>query len=321
MMPTVLIPVIAQLVLPLVLIAWVAFGHHPYRARWWLMIALAWTWIAAIGVAGLWLALPWYLYLVHSGLLAAAMLATWRREVPLPFWPRSTASKVGAALLSALVLGAGALVAAGIAGRRGPDVGVEASFPLRAGTYLVVNGGGNALVSSHRATLGPEPRFRPWRGQSHGVDLVKLGTAGLRASGILPRDPARYESFGDPVHAPCNGFAARVVDGVLDQPVPEMNREAMAGNHVILDCNGIWIVLAHLRRGSVRVRTGERIESGHVIGEVGNSGNSNEPHLHIHAQRPGTADAPLGGEPLPIRFDGRYYVRNQRISRNDGRGD
>ena len=318
MISTIVVPVIAQLILPLVLIAWVAFGRHPYRARWWLTIALAWTWIAAIGLAGLWLALPWYLYLIHSGLLAAAMLATWRREVPLPFWPASASARIGAALLSALVFGAGALIAIALAGRRGPDVGAEASFPLRAGTYLVVNGGGNTLVSSHMATHGSEPRYRPWRGQSHGLDLVKLSRAGFRASGILPRDPARYEIFGDRVHAPCNGFATRVVDGVADQPVPEMNRKAMAGNHVILDCNGIWIVLAHLRRGSVAVRVGERVESGDVIGEVGNSGNSNEPHLHIHAQRPGTADEPLGGDPLPIRFDGRYYVRNQRISRTGG---
>jgi CBS domain-containing protein len=34
---------------------------------------------------------------------------------------------------------------------------------------------------------------------------------------------------------------------------------------------------------------------------------------HIHAQRPGTADAPLSGSPLPIRFGDRYPVRNARI--------
>ena len=205
MIPTVIVPVVAQLLLPLALVAWVAFGRHPYRARWWLLIALAWTWIAAIGVAGLWLALPWYLYLVHAGLLAAAILATWRREVPLPFLPQTVAARVGAALLVVLLAGAGALVTFALDGRRAPDAGAEVAFPLRAGTYLVVNGGQNALVSAHVATLGDEARFRPWRGQSHGVDIVKLGTAGLRTHGILPRDPAAYEIFGDPVHAPCTG--------------------------------------------------------------------------------------------------------------------
>lgn len=318
---TVIIPLIAQVILPLALIAWVAFGRHPYRARWWLLIAIAWTWIAAIGVAGLWLALPWYLYLVYAGLLAAAIVATWRREVPLPFLPQSIMARIGAALLVVLLLGAGALVTYALDGRRGPDAGAEAAFPLRAGTYLVVNGGRNALVSAHVMTLGDEPRFRRWRGQSHGVDIVKLGSAGFRARGVLPRDPQRYAIFGDPVHAPCNGSVVSAVDGIRDQPVPEMNHAQMAGNHVILDCNGIWFVLAHLRQGSVRVRVGAAVESGTVIGEVGNSGNSNEPHLHIHAQKPGTAAEPLSGEPIPLRFDGRYYARNQRISRTDGTAD
>jgi hypothetical protein len=315
----VIIPALTQLLLPLLLVAWVAFGRHPYRGRWWLMIALAWTWIAAIGVAGLWLALPWYLYLVYAALLAAAMVATWRREVDLPFWPRSARSRIGAVLLAALVLGAGAIVTYAIDGRRAPSAGVEASFPLRAGTYLIVNGGRNSLISAHVATLSDEARYRPWRGQSYGLDIVKLGTAGLRAPGFLPQDPSRYASFGDPVHAPCTGSVVVATDGVPDQPVPRMNRAHMAGNHVILECNGIWIVLAHLRRGSVVVQTGEPVESGRIVGEVGNSGNSAEPHLHIHAQRPGTTAEPLGGEPLPIRFDGRYLVRNQRLSRTDGR--
>lgn len=317
---TVIIPLVAQLLLPLALVAWVAFGRHPYRARWWLLIAIAWTWIAAIAVAGLWLALPWYLYLAYAGLLAAAIIATWRREVPLPFLPQSLTARTGAALLVVLLLGAGALVTLALDGRRAPDAGAEAAFPLRAGTYLVVNGGRNALVSGHVMTLGEDPRFRRWRGQSYGVDIVKLNAAGLRARGVLPRDPQRYEIFGDPVHAPCNGSVVSAVDGVADEPVPEMNRSSMAGNHVILDCNGIWLVVGHLRQGSVRARTGDRVESGSILGLVGNSGNSSEPHLHVHAQRPGTAAAPLSGEPIPLRFDGRYLARNHRISRTDGPG-
>jgi hypothetical protein len=315
---TVAFPLIAQFVLPLALVGWVAFGRHPYRARWWLLIAMAWMWIAAIGIAGLWLVLPWYLYLIYAALLAAAIVATWRQKVALPFLPQSAAARIGAAMLVVLLLSAGGLVAWALDGRRAPDAGAEAAFPLRAGTYLVVNGGRNALVNAHVKTLGDEPRFRPWRGQSHGVDIVKLNAAGFRARGILARDPRRYEIFGDPVHAPCTGSVVAAVDGIVDQRVPEMNRAAMAGNHVILDCNGIWLVVGHLRQGSVRVHRGDSIESGMVVGEVGNSGNSSEPHLHIHAQKPGTAAEPLSGEPVPLRFDARYLARNHRIQRRDG---
>ena len=87
----------------------------------------------------------------------------------------------------------------------------------------------------------------------------------------------------------------------------------MAGNHVILRCGDAWVVLAHLRQSTVAVHPGEPVDIGALIGRAGNSGNSDEPHLHIHAQRPGSTDAPLSGEPLAIRFGATYPVRNVRL--------
>jgi murein DD-endopeptidase MepM/ murein hydrolase activator NlpD len=63
----------------------------------------------------------------------------------------------------------------------------------------------------------------------------------------------------------------------------------------------------------VAVSPGDRLEAGAVVGRVGNSGNTNEPHLHIHAQRPAANDAFLSGDPLPLRLDGRFLVRNDRV--------
>ena len=89
----------------------------------------------------------------------------------------------------------------------------------------------------------------------------------------------------------------------------------MAGNHVILECGSVWVVLGHLRRGSVAVQVGDFIEPGAVVGAVGNSGNTGEPHLHVHAQRPGTSAAPLGGDPCRS-FRWALIVRNERVRAN-----
>jgi murein DD-endopeptidase MepM/ murein hydrolase activator NlpD len=70
-----------------------------------------------------------------------------------------------------------------------------------------------------------------------------------------------------------------------------------------------------MRTGSVRVHPGDYVTTRTLIGEVGNSGNSDEPHLHVHAQRPGYLWDPFVGDPLPIRLDGRYLVRNDRVIR------
>src|SRR5690606_23023572 len=152
-----------------------------------------------------------------------------------------------------------------------------------------------------------EDRFRAYRGQSYGVDLLKLGGYGTRASGLLPVDPAQYAIYGDAVYAPCAGRVVQVQDGAPDMSPPQPDRTRMAGNHVLLDCDGVHVLLAHLQLGTVRPRRSEWIDAGAVIGLVGNSGNSNEPHLHVHAQRPAPAGhEPLSGDPLPMRFDGRY---------------
>ena len=104
------------------------------------------------------------------------------------------------------------------------------------------------------------------------------------------------------------------VDGPPDMRIPEADVTNKGGNHAILRGASVDVVLAHFRLGSLKVTVGEWVEAGQVIAEVGNSGASDEPHLHIHAQRLGTADAPLSGDPLPMRLDGRFLVRNDRVS-------
>lgn len=75
----------------------------------------------------------------------------------------------------------------------------------------------------------------------------------------LPTDPARYTTFGVPVLSPCRGEVALVVDGIEDMPVPEMDRDHMAGNYVAINCGDFFAILTHLRQGSIAVATGDRI--------------------------------------------------------------
>ena len=95
--------------------------------------------------------------------------------------------------------------------------------------------------------------------------------------------------------------------------VPEMDRDNLPGNYVAIDCNGFFVILAHLRQGSVTVSEGERVAVGTRLGAMGNSGNSSEPHLHVHAQRGLPPEAPFAGEPLGLTINGQFLVRNDRI--------
>lgn len=158
------------------------------------------------------------------------------------------------------------------------------------------------------------PRFSDFRGQSRALDIFRISSLGIHVEGWRPEDPGRYLTFAAPLTAPCDGTVARVVDGVPDNRVPRMNREQMAGNYVAIDCGGFFLILAHLRLGSVQVREGQQVAIGDALGQMGNSGNSSEPHLHIHAQRGLPDGSPLGGEPLALTIDGRFMVRNDRFT-------
>jgi hypothetical protein len=307
------LPLLLQLVIPLRLLVWLGATRHASRAAFGAVVGLVGTYVLAIGMTGLWLVLPWYLPIVYGALLAGVVVTSWGRLERVPRWPRSPAGRVLTLATAALAVVMVGIIFVALDARRSPTQLVDVAFPLDGGTYLVVNGGSRLLVNAHLGTLEGE-RFAPYRGQSYGVDLVRIDRLGLRAGGLLPSDPTVYAIFDDPVGAPCHGRVVATLDGVADMPPPQTDRAHMAGNHVIVECGSVWLVLGHLRNGSVEVAVGQIVETGQRLGRVGNSGNTGEPHLHIHAQRPGSAAAPLGGVPVPIRLSGRFLIRNDHVS-------
>ena len=306
------VPLLLQLIIPTGLLLWLAFGRPQNHTSWLLRVILVTFYLVGMSAGGLWLVFPWYTPVIH-GLALFLAIAHSLPDRTLPRLPQGRRGVSAALLTGSMATFFAGLAWYVLAGGRPPADAVELSFPLRGGSYLVVNGGRHRLINAHLATLKGE-RFRPWRGQSYGVDIEKIDRWGFRAHGLLPADPDVYAIFGEPVYAPCAGEVIQAVDGVDEMPPPRMDREHMAGNYVLLNCDGAWILLGHLQKGSVRVRAEDSVRPNEWLGRAGNSGNTGEPHLHIHAQRPGTAEAPLSGDPLPIRFGDRYPVRNARFT-------
>lgn len=307
--------ILIQLVAPLALIAAHALLPSASLAGLLLRTAAIGLAIGLIALGGVWLFPPWWTPYAYLLLLAAATVFRLRRLRLRPSGGRAFL-RWGELAASALIA-AFAIVAIVplLAGRAAPAGAVDLAFPLGAGAYLVVNGGADVNLNAHLRTLADIERFRPWVGQSHGVDIVAIDRRGLRASGVSPADPTAYLIFGRDVLAPCDGTVAATHDGVPDLPVPEKDRVNLAGNYVLIDCGAHFVALAHFQNGTIRVAVGDTVATGAVLGAVGNSGNSDEPHLHVHVQRGTTAEAPMKGEPVPLTFDGRFPVRNGRFTR------
>ncbi|MDY0324258.1 MAG: M23 family metallopeptidase [Candidatus Carbobacillus sp.] len=182
-------------------------------------------------------------------------------------------------------------------------------FPL-AGTWTVVNGGPDPDTSHSWELIGQRFAYDFFitdeRGKSHRDDGRRLED---------------YYAFGAPVLAPADGVVVKAKDGRRDYPRPgefDPLVWSLVGNYVVIQHEGgEYSLLAHLRHGSVRVKRGERVKRGQVVGEVGNSGNSSEPHLHFQVQ-----DSPhfLLAASLPVRLSKyRRLVSNGASDRQSER--
>ena len=105
-------------------------------------------------------------------------------------------------------------------------------------------------------------------------------------------DPHRlssYFSYGQPLIAAAAGRVVVATDGVADNPPPDEppapSVEGLPGNRVVLRVGpGVYLLYAHMVRGSVRVRVGQHVRRGQLLGRLGNSGASATPHLHLQVQ-------------------------------------
>lgn len=308
--------ILSQLILPLFLLAWLAL----FPATGWLralqLISVA-VILLAITLTALWTMPPFwtpYLYALLFVLIAFSRLIKHGFTARNP-GHTSTANTITTLLVAGLGILGAYLSYQSLQGRTLPDEAhVDIAPPFAAGHYLVAHGGATEIINVHLKTLDRSiERYRPWRGQSKALDIFRITPLGLHKHGWQPSDPARYTTYGTTVVAPCNGTIARVIDGIRDMPVPQMDRTHMAGNYIAIDCGEFYIFLAHLRPGSIAVAGGEQVAIGQPLAQMGNSGNSSEPHLHVHAQRGLPEESPLGGEPLWLTIDGQFLPRNSRL--------
>jgi hypothetical protein len=149
---------------------------------------------------------------------------------------------------------------------------------------------------------------RVWVAQRFAVDWEQVDGQGRIYAG--PQNKLEsYAIFGKPVLAVADAVVASVVDGLPEQtpgkyPV-NISLEEADGNSVILDLGGgRYAMYAHLQPGSIKVRKGERVKLGQVIGLVGDTGNSIVPHLHFQVM---DRDSSLGSNGLPYEI-GEFQV-------------
>jgi hypothetical protein len=142
------------------------------------------------------------------------------------------------------------------------------------GDWLVIWGGDTPEQNYHQSIALSRFAF----------DFMKVDEHGRKFKGDGKRADD-YFSFGQEIVAPADGVVTDVITGVADNKPGVVNNFADIGNMVMIrHATGEVSVFAHLKLGSTRVSVGQRVRRGQVLGLCGNSGNSDEPHLHYQLQ-------------------------------------
>lgn len=150
--------------------------------------------------------------------------------------------------------------------------------------------------------------------QRFAIDWEQLDARGRIYVGD-PKNPASYVIYGKPVFAVADARVVAAVDGMADSPVgalpPNLTVDQADGNHVILDLGGGYFALyAHFKPRTLQVHEGQYVKRGAVLGLVGTSGNSSEPHLHFHVMD-GPSALMSNGVPYLLR---EFSARSRGVS-------
>jgi hypothetical protein len=175
--------------------------------------------------------------------------------------------------------------------------------PLEGPRWVAANGCCDQPLGSHRgATLSIDGTIHvPER---FAIDFVQLNRGLTLFDGPIDRNES-YGYFGARLLSVAAGRVVRVQDGLPDLTPgalpPNPTVQSAGGNFVVVRiAKGQYAFYAHLKPGSLRVEVGDRVRRGQVLGLLGNSGNTDGPHLHFHVM---DSPSPLQANGLPYVFD------------------
>ena len=185
-----------------------------------------------------------------------------------------------------------------------PKNTINLASPFHNGKQIVLHGGLSPFTNGHF-------HVKP---QNYALDIVGLNNLGMRASSFQGgSDLSDYVIYGQPIYSPLNGTVVAVEDKYDDQTPPTTDIEHLAGNYILIESEGVEILLAHLKRGSIVVKIGDAVTTNTLLGQVGNTGNTSEPHLHIHVEKGGETNTILNGIAVPFTINNQYLVRGDII--------
>jgi len=290
---------------PLVMIAMLLFKRQPNLLMWILTVLVSGLSILFIWTIARWEIISIYFRPIIPLLFVIAVYISFKK-IRKPTKPTSKASKIIMIVINIfIIVFMGTMSFLALRGYRTPANTVEISSPFKEGKQIVLHGGSRPMVNAH-FHVNP---------QNYAVDIVGLNSFGMRANSISGGNILTdYVIYDMPVYSPVNGKVMVVVDGLEDLIPPNTDAKNIAGNHVLIKFEEKELLLAHLKNGSIKVKVGDIVDTNTLIGNVGNTGNTSEPHLHLHIETGGEPNTILNGTSVPFKINHQFLIRGDQLN-------
>jgi hypothetical protein len=193
---------------------------------------------------------------------------------------------------------------------RNEKSGVEISFPFRNGRFMITDGGNSRIsrIMNYHYYSPVHKRNGTNDSMKFATDIIKTGGA----DSFFPLQNDHYPVFGEKVFCPFSGIVFRVENAIEDNIPYSGNYPYNTGNTIVIRRGDQYMLLGHLKKGSIKIDPGASVSEGDLLAEAGNSGYSERPHIHMQLMKSDSENF-WKGEGVPILFKGKNLYKNRNI--------
>jgi hypothetical protein len=188
---------------------------------------------------------------------------------------------------------------------------LEIEFPFGEGLYLITDGGNSKisrLMNYHFHSPGHKKR-KTNKAMLFATDIIKIDK---NNTSFIPHTNEEYAIFNENLFSPMEGVVIKVINEIDDNLPFSGNYPYNTGNTVVIKRDNYFILLGHMKKGSIVVNEGDPVKRGIFLGKAGNSGMSERPHLHMQLMKSETADY-WKGLGICIQYKNRNLYKNRLI--------
>ncbi len=188
---------------------------------------------------------------------------------------------------------------------------IDISFPFKQGSYLVTDGGNSRIsrLMNYHYYSAVHRKKKTNNSMLYATDVIRIDNNEKRFFPLRNQD---YPIFGERVYSPVSGVVVKAENGIDDNIPYSGGYPYNSGNTIVIRKDNLYMLLGHLKKGSIRVEVNQYVSENEYVADAGNSGYSERSHIHMQLIDSIT-DNYWNGKGVSIRFENKNLYKNRII--------